>query len=227
VSQGLPDHIVQNATYRRGRLAVWDKLDPRATALLVIDMQNAWLAPGAPFETPPAREIVPAVNRLAGALRAAGGAVVWIRHTTGAPGTADYWSLFFDNFIHADVRQKTAEALVEDHPMHALYPALDVQPADLVVNKNRFSAFVRNKTDLEALLRGRGVDTLIISGTATNVCCESTAREAMMRDFRVFMPHDAVAAPHDDGHVAGLRTVMQAFADVRPVDEVISLMGEK
>ena len=227
MSQGLPDHIIESATYRRGRVSVFDSIEPKRTALMVIDMQNAWLAPGAPFETPPARAIVPAINRLAGALRQRGGTVVWVRHTTGAPGTPDYWSMFFDNFIHPDVRQKTAEALVEGHPMHGLYAELDVQPADIVLNKVRFSVFTRNPVDVEALLRGRGVDTLIVTGTATNVCCESSAREAMMRDFRVFMPHDAVAAPRDDGHVAGLRTVMQAFADVRPVDEIIPLMGTK
>lgn len=227
MSQGLPEHIIESATYRRGRIPVFDRIDAKRTALMVIDMQNAWLAPGAPFETPPARAIVPAINRLAGALRQRGGTVVWVRHTTGAPGTPDYWSMFFDNFIHPDVRQKTAEALVEGHPMHDLYPELDLQPADIVLNKVRFSVFTRNPVDVEALLRGRGVDTLIVTGTATNVCCESSAREAMMRDFRVFMPHDAVAAPRDDGHVAGLRTVMQAFADVRPVDEIIPLMGTK
>ena len=225
MSQGLPEHIIESATYRRGRVPVFDKIEAGRTALMVIDMQNAWLAPGAPFETPPARAIVPAINRLAGALRQRGGTVVWVRHTTGAPSTPDYWSMFFDNFIHPDVRQKTAEALVAGHPMHELYPELDVQPADIVLNKVRFSVFTRNPVDVEALLRGRGVDTLIVTGTATNVCCESSAREAMMRDFRVFMPHDAVAAPRDDGHVAGLRTVMQAFADVRPVDEIIPLMG--
>ena len=225
MSQGLPEHIIESATYRRGRVPVFDKIEAGRTALMVIDMQNAWLAPGAPFETPPARAIVPAINRLAGALRQRGGTVVWVRHTTGAPGTPDYWSMFFDNFIHPDVRQKTAEALVAGHPMHELYPELDVQPADIVLNKVRFSVFTRNPVDVEALLRGRGVDTLIVTGTATNVCCESSAREAMMRDFRVFMPHDAVDAPRDDGHVAGLRTVMQAFADVRPVDEIIPLMG--
>ena len=56
---------------------------------------------------------------------------------------------------------------------------------------------------------------LVVAGTATNICCESTVRDALMRDFRCFMPHDLVACPTEDGHLAGLRSVMQAFADVR------------
>jgi ureidoacrylate peracid hydrolase len=221
---GLPADLVERAVYRRGRLAVFDRIAARNTALLVIDMQNAWLAPGAPFETPAARAIVPAINRLADALRRRGGAVIWVQHMTGRPGEPGYWAHYFENFVAADKRAAAAEALVPGHPHHALYGALDVRPEDGRMAKLRFSLFARNPADPEAALRASGVDTVIVAGTATNMCCESTVRDAMMRDFKTFMPFDAVAAPREDAHLAGLRSVMQGFADVRGVDDIIAIM---
>ncbi|MEI9964659.1 MAG: isochorismatase family cysteine hydrolase [Caulobacteraceae bacterium] len=223
---GLPQEMIDSAAYRRGRMELFDSLDPAHTALIVIDMQKAWLSPGAPFETPAARPLVAPINRLAGALRAHGGLVVWIQHTTAPPGQPGYWALYFDNFIKAEDRAAATLALVAGAPMHALADGLDVQDGDLVLPKHRFSAFVRNPHDLEAMLRARGIDTLIVTGVATNVCVESTVREAMMLDFRVFMPHDAVAAPKPEAHLAGLRNVMQSFADVRPTDQVAALIEE-
>ena len=66
----------------------------------------------------------------------------------------------------------------------ALHKELVVDPADILLEKPRYGAF--HATDLEMILRTHGIDTLIITGIATNVCCETTAREAMVRDFRVF-----------------------------------------
>jgi ureidoacrylate peracid hydrolase len=228
MTQGLPEHMIESATYRRGGLAVFDRIEPAKTALLVIDMQNAWLAPGAPFETPPARAIIPAINRLAAALRSRGGLIVWVQHTSGPPGSAEYWPMYFEHFVRpAERAALAATSLTQGHKDHEIYPELDARPEDIRLLKTRFSVFTRNPAEPEALLRGRGIDTMIVAGTATNICCESTAREAKMRDFRVFMPYDAVAAPRDDGHEAGLRTVMQAFADVRKVDDIVPLMDSQ
>jgi ureidoacrylate peracid hydrolase len=77
------------------------------------------------------------------------------------------------------------------------------------------------------MLTARGIDTLIVTGAATNVCVESTVRDAMMLDFRVFMPHNATAALDQDAHLAGVRNVMQSFADVRPVDALLALIDSQ
>jgi ureidoacrylate peracid hydrolase len=219
-----PADLVRDATWRRGGLELFDRLDPTRAALMVIDMQNAWLTPGAPFETPSARALIPRVNALASALRRLGGLVVWIQHTTAPPGTPDYWALYFDHFIAPADRAAAAAALLPGSALHDLHPALDARPEDSRLRKFRFSAFVRNPDDPEPLLRSRGVDTLIVVGTATNVCVESTVRDAMMRDFRVFAPHDAVAAPRPRAHLAGLGNIMQSFADVRSVGRLLALM---
>lgn len=221
----LPQDLVSRAIYRRGTLAVYAAIEAKRTALLVIDMQNAWLAAGAPFETPAARALIPAINRLAAALRAKGGLVAWVQHRTGAVGSADYWAEYFEYFVSADKRQAAVDALSDGNPMQAIHPAMEVVPSDLRLTKRRFSAFINNPADPAGVLRSRGIDTVIVAGTATNICCESTARDAMMLDFKVFVPHDAVATPREDAHMAGLRSLMQAFADVRPTDEIIKLMG--
>jgi ureidoacrylate peracid hydrolase len=109
---------------------------------------------------------------------------------------------------------------------HALYPSLDVLPGDLTVRKTRFSALVQGSSDLDAILRARGIDTLIIVGTATNVCCESTARDAMMLNYKVFFVSDANACRTDEEHNATLATLMIMFADVRSTDEMIALLQQ-
>jgi ureidoacrylate peracid hydrolase len=159
-------------------------------------------------------------------LRRRSGAVIWIQHTTGKHGESGYWPLYFENFILEERRAAAIEALAPGARLHALDATLEVREGDLVLPKFRFSAFVRTPHDLEAMLVGRGIDTLIVTGTATNVCVESTVRDAMMRDFRVFMPHDAVAALDPQAHLAGVRNVMQSFADVRPVHALLTLIGE-
>jgi ureidoacrylate peracid hydrolase len=107
---------------------------------------------------------------------------------------------------------------------HALYPSLEVRPGDITVHKTRFSAFIQGASDLDAMLRARGIDTLIIVGTATNVCCESTARDAMMLNYKVFFVSDANACRTDEEHNATLAILMVMFADVRSTDETIDLL---
>lgn len=222
---GLSAELIRQATYRRGTLAVFDPPAPARTALLVTNLQNAWLAPGAPFRIHADRgadlALVQAIQACAGRVRAGGGQVVWLRTTVGAPGSEAYWHTYYDHFIEPVKRARAVAALTPGDPMHALHPAVQPQPGDWVLDKTRFSPFLRAGFDLERLLRERGADNVVVAGTATNICCEATVRDAMARDFRTFMPHDLVAAPTDDGHVAGLRNVMQAFADVRASAEIL------
>jgi len=107
---------------------------------------------------------------------------------------------------------------------HQLYPALEVLPRDLEVNKHRFSAFLPNSSDLDALLRERGIDTLIITGTVTNVCCESTARDANMLGYKMVFASDATAAFTDEEHNATLLSMATVFAEVRDTSGIIELL---
>jgi ureidoacrylate peracid hydrolase len=226
MSWPLPAALVANAIARRGRLEVFASLDPTRTALFVVDMQLAWTSPDGPMHTPSTAGIVPRINALAAALRARGGLVAWIQHSNAPPGDPLYWATFYDNFIRPERRAASLATLAPGAPLHALDPRLDTHAEDLRFRKYRFSAFTRNPEDPEALLRARGIDTVVVAGVATNICCESTARDAMMRDFRVFMPHDAVTAGSAEAHGAGLLAVAQVFADIRPVAALLRLLEE-
>jgi ureidoacrylate peracid hydrolase len=217
----IPQSVVDRAVARRGRRHVYPTLDASKTALLVIDLQNGFVAPGFPGELPMAREIVPNVNRLASALRQAGGHVYWIRHTQVVPGEAPWQR--FDEF-GASWGASLGETLVDGHAGHALYSSLDVCDADEIVDKTRFSAFIQGSSDLHQRLAARGIDTVIVTGTVTNVCCESTARDAMMLDYKVHFVADANAARTDDEHNGTLCNMVLWFADVRTSDELLALL---
>src|SRR2546421_1136165 len=136
----IREAIVQRVLERRGRLHLFDRLDAKRTALLVIDMQNAFVAPGAPVEVPAARAIVPALNRLAEELRRRGVAIVWVLHENAKDGTN--WSGFFDVFVKPQARAAAARALAAGSEMHKLFPALKTGPEDIFVAKNRYSALI-------------------------------------------------------------------------------------
>ena len=219
----MPAEIVERLRLRRGKPHIFDAVDARGAALVVIDMQHSFVAPGAPSAVSEAAAIVPNINRLAAALRNAGGAVAWVQatYTRSGPG---YWPLFFDHMVEPALASRILEGLVEGSPGHALWHELDVQPQDLRAKKNRYSAFFPGASDLPARLRERSIDMVLIAGTMTNVCCEASARDAMMDGFKTILVSDANAARSDAEHVASLSTVAQFFGDVRTVDEILGLI---
>ena len=220
----LPHDITERMRVRRGRLHHFERLDVSRTALVVIDMQNAFLRPGAPSETPMARAIVPQINRLAQAVRAGGGVVAFAQGSF-QPSGPEAWPLFFEHMVNPAFSAAILQALTPGHPDHELWPELDVQAGDVRVRKKRYSAFFPGACSLPEQLRERGVDTVIITGTLTNVCCEASARDAMMGDFKTVMVSDANAARSDAEHLAALITLVQFFADVRSTDEVLAMLS--
>ena len=218
----IRDAIVQRVLERRGRLHLFDRLDPARTALLVIDMQNAFVAPGAPVEVPAARAIVPEINRLAAELRRRGVPVIWVLHQNQAGGA--HWGGFFEIFVAPENRARAAGALAAGSEMQQPWPQLELAEEDLRVTKNRYSALIAGSSGLEKILRERGITTLLIAGTKTNVCCESTARDAMMLDFNVVLLSDCTAALSDEEHLATLENVIQQFGDVLTAQEALALL---
>ena len=217
----LPQSVTDAAARRRGTPHVYAALDPVRTALVVIDLQRAFMDQGAPSEVPQARAVVPAVNRLAAAMRAAGGTVAWVQASFDRRG----WPLFFDHMVTPDHAARILAALQPGAALHALWPGLVVADEDLVVPKSRLSAFLPGASPLPLILRDRGIDTVLIAGCMTNVCCDSSARDAIMTDFRTVMVADANAARTDEAHLAALTTFLQAFGDVRDCDDIIGLLA--
>jgi ureidoacrylate peracid hydrolase len=212
----IPKSVVDDVVRQRGREHVFDDLTPKTTALLVVDMQNGFLMKGVAHALcEQAIEIVPNINRIAGTVRKAGGLVVWIKNTANE-----------DSHKNWSVRtEKRNRAMAPGSKGHDLWADLDTRPGDLTVQKTRFSAFIQGSSNLEATLRTRGIDTVIVSGTVTNVCCESTARDAMMRNFRTIMVTDANAANSDDLHNAALIAFYLKFGDIMPTEVVVSLLS--
>jgi ureidoacrylate peracid hydrolase len=218
----LRKEIIDRVVARRGRLHLFDRLDARNTALLVIDMQNAFVAKGAPVEVPAARGIVPAINRLTAELRQRGARVIWVCHQNDAGGRD--WERFFGSFVAPQNRQRAAQALTAGDPLQRLYPELHVAPGDLAATKNRYSALIGESPPVGSMLKQYGIDTLLIAGTKTNVCCECTARDAMMLDYKVVMLSDCTAALSEEEHRATLENVIQQFGDVMTGDEVLQIL---
>jgi len=203
-----------------GREHMFEDINPKTTAHIIVDLQNGFMAPGALVEIPEAREVVPNVNRISAALRAAGGLNVFIRYMID-PATLTSWSCFFEKFQTPERRKAMNETFSKGAEGFALWPGLEIKDGDLTVDKTRFGAFVPGSSDLHEILQARGIDTLIITGTATNVCCESTARDAMQMNYQVIFVADGCATNNDTEHNAALNAMMALFCDVMTTDKVI------
>ncbi|MEC7490646.1 MAG: isochorismatase family cysteine hydrolase [Pseudomonadota bacterium] len=219
----IRQHIVDRVVARRGDIHWFTELDPAKSALVVVDMQNTFCLPGAPGEVPTARDIVPAINEISGKLRSLGVPVFWILHTnTFADGYSD-WEVFFNHVVRDDrIRGRMVESLSPE--TQKVWDDLIVEENDTVIYKNRYSAFASGASTLERVLRNRGVDTVLVGGTKTNVCCDSTARDAMMLDFKSVIVSDCCATLSDEEHLAALETFIQQFGDVMTSKEIIERM---
>jgi ureidoacrylate peracid hydrolase len=217
----IPDFVVERVIARRGTEHCFADLDPARTALVVIDLQHAFMNDAVGHAVvPSARDIVPAVNRLASTVRQTGGGVFWIQMTHDERCLAD-WSVAFE-LATPEMREKRISALSEGTLGHELWPDLDVRPEDEIVKKYRYSAFMPGTSALPDRLRARGFDTVLITGTVTNVCCESSARDANMTNFRTIMISDGNAANSQEEHDASLTAFYNVFGDVMDTEMIIA-----
>lgn len=217
----IPAGILERAVATRGGDDTPILADPARTAHLVIDLQVGFMAPGAIVEVPVAREIVPQVNRLAAAVRSAGALNVFVRFTF-EPTEPLYWGSLYERMT-PEARAALTSAFTAGAEQHALWPELEVQPQDWTVNKTRFSAFIPGTCTLHDSLKARGIDTLIVTGTVTNCCCESTVRDAMQLGYKVLFVQDGNATFDDAAHNATLANMVGLFfADVVSTDEAIA-----
>ena len=219
----IPQSVIDDVVKHRGREHVFDDLVPKKTALIVVDMQNGFMMRGVAHALcAEAVNVVPNINRIAAAVRGTGGTVVWIK-TTFTDETLKSWSTYYD-LSKPEQNLKRAEALAAGSKGHALWAALDARPHDLTVEKQRFSAFIHGSSNIAELLRERAIDTVVVTGTVTGVCCESTARDAMMCNFKTIMVSDGCAAMTDEDHNASLANFYLTFGDVMSTDQVIAFL---
>ena len=214
----IPQRVIDRVVRRRGRLHAYESLDAARTALLVVDLQVHFMREGSPSEIPHARAIVPTVNRLAGALRARGGHVVWVVSTYGPEEDRNWTNL--DTILGEEAAAIFRAGLIEGADGHAIWPSLDVGDADPVVHKNRFGGFIGSQGRLERVLHDLGVDTVLVVGTVTNVCCETTAREAAAYDFKTIMISDANGGRSAEEDAWTYAVCLASYGDVMTADEV-------
>ncbi len=185
------------------------RLQREAAALLVIDMQVFFLDPASPTFTCGGLAILPNVQRLIHAFREAGRPVIYTCHVHHPErldaGIMGWW---------------WQGMCLEGSPESQIHPHLAPLPTEKVVFKHRYSAFYN--TDLETVLRCLKVEDLVIAGIMTNMCCESTARDAYYRDYRVFFLADATGSVTEEMHLASLLNLAFGFAWVTEVDTLVS-----
>ncbi|GHA19146.1 hydrolase [Devosia pacifica] len=221
----IPQHIVDRVIERRGDAHIHANLDPSRTALIVVDLQNAFMVEeyAAAF-VPEAVSVVPNVNKLATTVRETGGKVFWIRNTI-TDESRESWSHWYDMVAFDKSRAEKRQAnMVMGAIGHELHPDLIVEPEDETVFKHRFSALIQGSSDLHERLQAAGIDTVLITGTVTNVCCESTARDAMMLNYKTIMVSDGNAALTDEEHNASLISIYSTFGDVMDTEMLVGCL---
>jgi len=194
-------------------------LSEEKPALLIIDMQNAFLHPNGHLvklgeNNKPYLAIVPKIARLADLARSLGIPVIYFRHAY-RPGYIDGGIVVHELFPS----DKESGGWLDGTWDTEIFEPLKPRESDIVIKKNRYSGFFG--TDLDQLLRNLGVNTLIITGIHSNVCCDSTARDAVFRDYRVYFVSDATAAVDETLHMATLRTIGKYFGRVLTTEEVV------
>lgn len=198
-----------------------EKVDPTHAALLVIDMQNdfcddegASARNGQDVRT--AQAIVPTLAGLATAARQAGATVIFVRVSHDETT---------DSEVRLEHRNPDRVPTCIEGTWGADWYA-DLRPAtgDVIVTKHRFSAFIN--TPLDLILRSRGIKTIIPTGTVTNVCVESTARDGHMLDYYVVLPEDGAASSDPAAHEATLKNIRQHFGQVVKAEDIVAIWRE-
>lgn len=210
---GIPEKIVKKVVARRGRLHAFESVEPRRTALVVIDLDDATVG-----SNEECRRIVPRVNDVAAAVRRVGGTVAWVRsHMPVMPRHCEA-------ILGAELATKYFRDGQPGGDGTVLWHELHTSQDDLVAIKSGASAFFPGKCDLKEQLDPLGIDTLLIAGAVTNICCESSARDAVELEYKVILVSDALSGHAHGLHEATLATFYRIFGDVRPSSEIIDLL---
>ncbi|PIA39762.1 hypothetical protein AQUCO_02600315v1 [Aquilegia coerulea] len=165
--------------------------NPKSSVLLVIDMQN--------YFSSMAKPIIPIIKTTINLCRKASIPIIFTRHSHKSPSDYGMLGEWWNNDVIID---GTIEA--------ELITEIGRQNEDKIVEKNTYSAF--QGTGLEEYLKEKGIEEVIITGVMTNLCCETSAREAFVRGFRVFFSTDATATSSEELHDATLKNMAYGFA---------------
>ena len=151
---------------------------------------------------------------------------MWVRTVSNAESLRD-WSHFHRVLNTPERSARRAVALEPDAFGAQLWSGLDVRVTDLQIEKTRYSACIQGASQLESELRQRGITAVWIGGTTTNTCCECTARDAMLLDFRTTMVSDCNADHTEEEHAATLIAFCSKFGDVASSGDLIARLARE
>ncbi|MGQ3004028.1 MAG: cysteine hydrolase family protein [Hydrogenophaga sp.] len=215
----FPEWVMDKVVERQGRMHQCAEIHATQLAFVVIDMQNYFLLPEFQGYVPSASRIIPSIRRLSKRVRELGGRIIWVKTTSHRSEEILTW--MHDEAMTPERKGRRLQELNPQSRGFQLHEELDVQKKDLQVEKICYSALVEGSSDLLQILRALDINTLLIGGTVTNVCCESTARDAMMQNFRTVMVEDCLAAFTAEEQQHSLQTWMLYFGDVLASSEVV------
>jgi ureidoacrylate peracid hydrolase len=203
------------------------KVDPKHTALVVVDVLNDFCAEGGMMDKEgqdisTAQRMAARLPRLIQAARDAGVLVVFVRNVY----SSDRNTYLSDVWLEQAARRRAGsyterEVCARDSWEGEFYGDVRPLPGEAIVIKHRFSAFTN--TDLDTILRAHGIRTMVMSGVASNVCVETTAREGFCRDYYIVYLSDGTSAYHEHDHAAALRAIDLFFGQVVTIDDVVEV----
>ncbi len=182
------------------------ELDSSKAALLVLDMQNFFLDENNHAFIPTAKNIIPNIQKLIKYFDKKSRPIIFTQHidTEGPKEMMTKW---------------WRDSIVAGSEDSNIIPQLFTNLGEMVT-KSRYSAF--EKTDLESKLREKGVEQLIITGIMSHLCCETTARDAFMKDFEVFFVADANATYTEELHIGTLKAISHGFGTCIPTEGIVN-----
>ena len=200
----MPQKYIDKMVARMGREHSQETFETEKTALVVVDMQNYFMDESQQAGCPVGQTVV--------------GIVIWIQNMAPTD-TRESWSTAHERYLpeKADLR---VDSMQPGAWPFELWPDLDVKDDDFRVVKRRYSAFIQGSSDIELILKDNGIENILVCGVATNVCCESTARDAMMLNYRALMVSDGCATSSDEEHGNALIAFYTHFGDVQNTDEL-------
>lgn len=204
------ERFIESTRQQLGRLIRKPQpLDMSQTALMVIDMQNHFVHPDGGVYLSASRHIIKRIRRLLDLFHEQNRPVIFTRHEhapdNSDTGVMDLW--WGGSHIYRDT---WASEIVDK---------LKVESDDIIVSKNRYSAF--HGTKLQQILEEHSVNQLVITGVMTNLCCETTAREAFMNDYLVYFCLDGTATATEDMHVASIQNLAYGFAYIVTAEDIL------
>jgi ureidoacrylate peracid hydrolase len=213
--------VAARIAHRRPLATLPDKVAPRHAALVVIDMQNDFCADGGLVakggrDVSAAQEMATRLPALIAAARAAGVLVVFVRNVYTTEGNVYLSDVWLEQAARKQGDGYTRVPVCRDGSWEGdFYGDVRPAPGDPIVTKHRYSAFYN--TDLDTILRAHGVRSVVLTGVSTNVCVETTARQAFVRDYYVVLVGDGTAAYSQDEHDKTLKDIDRFFGEVTSI----------